>query len=226
MKTRTIALSTSATLLLACNALSARLEPTSTTERPAAATLVPAITSPSPPDQGELATLPATIQYPASPAADQEELKDEWRPFFHSTWILFDSCQLMFETQARFVAQEIDMTGAGSALATISDAVDSVVSGYDDWENPGEAVAPHRERLEDLTEVLVDLLHRMESGGIVTDQVVADNLFDTCSSLFDLENDAASAAMEAGLTVGSLDELDYEIADLLRDLWDQVLGEG
>jgi hypothetical protein len=132
----------------------------------------------------------------------------------------------MFETQARFVAQEIDMAGAGSALATISDAVDSVVSGYDDWRNPSEATAPYKVRSETLTEVLVDLLSRMEGGGIVTDSVVADNLLNTCSSLSDLQDDASSAAMEAGLTLESMDELDYEVADLLRDLWDQVMGGG
>lgn len=226
MKTPTIALSISATLLFACNALSVRPEPTGTTGPPATATLSPASTSTAPSDVGKPATLPATIEPPAPPAAGQEELKDEWRPVLHSAWILFSSCQLMFETQARFVAQEIDMAGADSALATISGAVDSVVSGYDDWRNPSEATGPYKVRLETLTEVLVDLLSRMEGGGIVTDSVVADNLFNTCSSLSDLQDDAASGAMEAGLTLESMDELDYELADLLRDLWDQVMGGG
>jgi len=222
------------TLIAACNPSAAHPISTATAVSPTIAThtvqptLTPIPTRPATATikatsiQPATATLSATVTPP--PSSSQEKLKDEWRFVFNGSMVLFSSCELMYETHVRYQNGEIDEAKAKSDLAVESDFFTIIYKQFIKWLDPSQSVAPYKEDLERDMDAWIGFWEQMNSGDIGS-PAITDPLFETCSSLFETQNRIITAAMDAGLTGDSADELALEIEELLNDLYNSVRGD-
>ena len=204
-------------LLAACRL--SEVQPAAThTAQPAAKTSVPSLPAAT--------SAPTTADSPAStaaPASNQEGLKDEWRPAFTGTILLFSSCELMYETHSRFKDGEIDASLAASQLEIEANVISLVTRNLFSWADPSPAVLPFKIRLEKYHDELVDAWNQLKSGDMADPSLTAP-LSKTCGSFYALQDDVFKAMQAAGLTDNSIDEIGAETNEILSDLYNSIGG--
>jgi len=195
------------------------------TSVPTVATLNPidtATTSPSP-VQTETAIFTPTAETAPTPAVDQEALKDEWGSAINNAIILSSTCEWMFETYMTFQEGEIDLQKANSQLSLEADFVSRT-----DWDLPeayeNEVAAAFMLTLETQMGGLIELIDTTNNNKIESSEAL-DTLYPVCGSLFDLLSEIVHAAMEAGLTEESVNEIDVSRTDMYKDFYGMIFGE-
>jgi hypothetical protein len=236
MNKKVFAFSICVLLLAGCNPSSSKPNPTATpdqvasetppTDQENAETPTPdQVSSETPPTHQENVETPTPDQAASETLpADQEALKDEWRQAYNHSEILFAICEAMLTTQTEYGRGEIDITEARSDFAAEDNFLTFVYTWQVAWAGPSEAVTPHYMRLWDAMEALIDMSFQLsqmdddEIASLVTEQAI----FEACDALFKTRQQIALAAMDAGLTEESLDELYAEIKEIVDDIYNTI----
>lgn len=178
----------------------------------------PTLTSTPPTDLP--AKVSPTVKAPPSPSPegisknDQEALKAEWRRAVTSVEIMFAVCEQTYNTNAAFQQGQIDQAAADADLKEKASFLELAQRSLLSWKDVSELVAPYRLKLDNLSFELADLMYRLMSGEMGS-QEITQPLDDTCLALFNAQDEVVRAAMEAGLTEDSVNELDGEIKEIM-----------
>ncbi len=166
---------------------------------------------------------PAT-QEPQTLMPDPDDLVDQWRPAIGNVILLFNTCQLIFETHTKYAQGAIDIERAEFELSVEGDFAGFAQRGFVSGPVPSEPVATYIFQLEQQLGRMVEFLIPIEEEQIGSAEAI-DSLGATCGALSDLQMAILNASVEAGLTWEDVDQIDADISPMIGDLYDSVMGE-
>ena len=209
-------------LLAACSPAESQVTLTDTAQ-PATATLKPKTSTSTLPAETSTPIATTPPAFTKAPALSQDDLKAEWRIPFKATYILFSSCELMYDTHVRFKRGEIDAALAAWELDLEANAMTPVTLDLFSWSDPSSAVQPFFTRLMNSHNDLADLWTQLKSGDMA-DPTATSPLDKTCLAFYNMQSEIYKAMKAAGLTTKSIDELGTEFEDILNYLYGSIRG--
>lgn len=213
MKKKVIACSICVLLLAGCNPKSSQPTPTAAPSQVASAT--------PPTDQDNLETPTSDQADSETLQSNQKALKDEWGQAYNHSTALFAICETMFVTQAEYGRGEIDITKAKLGFATEDNFLTIVYKWQVNWVVTGDAVVPYYQSLWNDMEALIDIsfqLSQMDGDEIASPEII-EAMNEACEALFYTNHQIASAALDAGLTDESLNEVYADIKEIIDDIY-------
>lgn len=151
---------------------------------------------------------------------DQLALQKEWSRAIASVEIMFAICETTYNNHALLQKGAIDQEKAQSELDEKADFLAEVQKLLSEWVDVSPRVDPYFHTLDNLSYEMADLMSRLMSGEIGSEEITQP-LDDTCLSLFNAQDEVIRAAMDAGLTADSIMKLEMEgINDILNQIYD------
>jgi hypothetical protein len=208
-------------LLAGCGQKVAQPTAFPTAERPPSPVVAATLMQSPPLDEEDTATPTPEAEVAQTPSSSHQALKAAWRPAIQNAIILSSACEWMFETHTKFQQGEIDIEEARSELSIEADLISFVrldsLEAYQD-----DTVAEFMWGLETEMYDLIELIDGTDDEVIGSSEVL-DDLLMKCGSLLDLQTAIVLAAMEAGLTLDEIDELDLSDSEMFLDLYGRIM---
>lgn len=187
--------------LTACSPAATQPPPTATFTQPP--TLIPTLTN------------TPTLTLTATPLVNQEDLRMDWGPAFHGALVLNVGCDQVLLIADTFNQGEISSSEVDLGLLTVAMFILPVKENFDIWK-PSSVVAPYKEKLWEDWETLFEVTKSWNNGDI-TSEDVPGKLSATCSSLYEILEEMGFAAMDAGMSEESLNELIVDIQEFIEE---------
>ena len=158
---------------------------------------------------------------PGMSSTGQEELKNEWFVPYTAASILFETCGMMMYTHATFQIAGIDLVEARSELAVEANFI-ALVETQIVNQVPTDRTGPFLWELDEDMRVLIDVWEQVNSSDDLGGPAMSEILFNACTPFHNNIETIAFAAMDAGVSEASLNEMDAEIQDIIDELINSV----